>query len=194
MARQSKAAKLADIHATAMQQFDDIYLASQQDREWAVMARRFVNIRGAQWDWDTAGQFDNKMRLEIDHVSGAITRIKNEYRKNRISAQFLPADGSDADALSDACAARYRADTHDALGREARDMAFDSAIEGGMGGMRLRAEYEKDGHQRICLEPINDAESNLYFDANSKRKNKSDAEHAFLITPWSRREIGRAHV
>jgi len=187
MARQSKAARLAEIHATAMQQFDDSYLASQQDREWAVMARRFVNIRGAQWDWDVDGQFANKMRLEIDHVSGAITRIKNEYRKNRISAQFLPKDGSDNDALSDACAARYRADTHDALGREARDMAFDSAVEGGMGGMRLRAEYEGEGHQRICLEPINDAESNLYFDANSKRKNKSDAEHAFLITPWSRR-------
>jgi len=55
--------------------------------------------------------------------------------------------------------------------------------------MRLRAEYEKgaEKYQRICLEPVNDAESSLFFDANAKLKDKSDAEHAFLITPWTRR-------
>jgi hypothetical protein len=187
MPRASKAQRLSELHQLALQQFDDSYIATREDRELAVTSRRFVTVRGAQWDWDTESQFANKMRMEIDLVSGAVTKIKNEYRKNRISAQFLPTDGSDADALADACASRYRADTMDASGREARDMAFDSAIEGGFGGMRLRAEYEKDEYQRICLEPIPDAESSLFFDANAKRKDKSDATHAFLITAWTRR-------
>jgi Phage P22-like portal protein len=185
MPRKSKDAKLADIHALALEQFQESYDATHEDRERALLARRFVNVRGAQWD--EAGDFDNKMKLEIDHVSGAVVRIKNEYRKNRIEAKFLPSDGSDADALADACAARFRADTHDARGREARDMAFDSAVEGGYGGLRLRAEYESGDYQRICLEPINDAESTLFFDVNAKLKDKSDAEHAHHITPWSRR-------
>lgn len=187
MPRKSKAQRLAEIHATALAQFDESYNATRRDRENALMSRRFVNIRGAQWEWDSEQQFQNRMRLEIDHISGAVTRIKNEYRKSRIEAKFIPSDGSDADALSDACASRFRADTCDARGREARDMAFDSAVEGGLGGVRLRAEYESDEYQRICLEPINDAESSLFFDANSKLKDKSDAEHAFLITPWTRR-------
>lgn len=187
MPRKSKEQRHAELHALALQQFDESFTATQTDRENALMARRFVHVRGAQWDWDADNQFQNRMRLEIDHISGAVTRIKNEYRKSRIQAAFIPADGSDADALSDACASRYRADTCDARGREARDMAFDSAVEGGFGGVRLRAEYEHGEHQRICLEPINDAESTLFFDANAKLKDKSDAEHAFLITPWTRR-------
>ena len=189
MPRKTRAQRLAAIHALALQRFDDAFEVSRIHRENAAMARRFVNIRGAQWEWDDKGQFQNRMRMEIDKVSGAITRIKNEYRKSRIEAKFLPADGTDADALSDACASRFRADTWDARGREARDMAFDSAVEGGMGGMRLRAEYERgsDEYQRICLEPVNDAEATLFFDANAKLKDKSDAGHAFLITPWTRK-------
>lgn len=187
MPRKSKEQRLAELHALALQQFDESFDATRMHRENALMARRFVNIRGAQWDWDADGQFQNRMRMEIDHVSGAITRIKNEYRKSRIQATFLPKDGSGADAMADASASRYRADTCDARGMEARAMAFDSAVEGGFGGVRLRAEYEHGEHQRICLEPINDAESTLFFDANAKLKDKSDAEHAFLITPWTRR-------
>lgn len=188
MPRKSKDQRNAELHALALQQFEASYTATKAARENAVMARRFVNIRGAQWDWDEKKEFGNRMRMEIDHISGAITRIKNEYRKSRIQALFIPADGTDADALSDACASRYRADTQDARGREARDTAFDSAVEGGLGGMRLRAEYESgdSGPQRICLEPVNDAESTLFFDANARRKDKSDAGHAFLITPWTR--------
>lgn len=194
MARKSKSEREADLHAEALQQFEDSYTATRYDREQALASRRFVNIRGAQWDW-AQGTFDNKMMLEIDHVSGEVIRIANEYRKNRIAAQFMPADGTEADDLSDACAARYRADTQDAQGREARDTAFYGALEGGYGGMRLRAEYEADegGYQRICLEPINDAESSLFFDANAKRKDKSDADHAFLITPWTRRAYVRKY-
>lgn len=187
MPRKSKDQRLAEVHSLALARFDESFEASREDRENALMARRFVNVRGAQWDWDQDRQFQNRMRMEIDHIAGAITRIKNEFRKSRVQASFIPSDGSDADALSDACASRYRADTCDARGREARAMAFDSAVEGGLGGVRLRAEYEHGDQQRICLEPINDAESTLFFDANSKLKDKSDAGHAFLITPWTRR-------
>ena len=187
MPRKSKEQRNAEIHALALARFDESFEATRVDRENALMARRFVNIRGAQWDWDDQKQFQNRMRMEIDHISGAVTRIKNEFRKSRVQAIFLPADGSEADELADACASRYRADTCDARGREARAMAFDSAVEGGLGGVRLRAEYERDEQQRVCLEPINDAESTLFFDANSKLKDKSDADHAFLITPWTRR-------
>lgn len=189
MPRKSKERRHAEIHALALQQFEESWQATKQDREWALMARKFVNIRGEQWSWDVLQQFDNRMKLEVDLVSSACMRIKNEYRKNRISAAFVPADGSEDDALADACAARFRADTQDIRGREARAIAFDHSVEGGYAGYRLRAELEpgSDERQRICLEAVPDAESVLFFDVNAKRKDKSDAGHAFLITPWSRR-------
>lgn len=187
MARKSKAQRNAEIHALALQQFEDSFDATRKAREDALMCRRFVNIRGAQWDWDEKQDFRNKMRLEIDLVSNAVNKIRNEYRRNRIEATFIPKDGIDSDALVDAAASRYRADTCDARGREARATAFDSAVEGGIGGLRLRTEYETGEDLRACLEPVSDAESSLFFDVNAKRKDKSDAMHAFHITPWSRR-------
>lgn len=183
MARMSK--RLADLHAKALQQFEDSYNATSTDRQKAIASRRFVNIAGAQWDWDEKDEFKNKAKFELDHVSGAVQRIKNEYRKNRISAKFLPKDGTESDALADACASRFRADTQDASGREARDLAFDCSVEGGFAGVRVRAEVEKGEQQRICLEPIYDAEISLFFDVNAKKKDKSDAYHAFYVEPWS---------
>lgn len=193
MPRRTKDQRLAEIHRLALEQFEESFNATREDRERARMARRFVNIRGAQWDWDEAGQFSNRMKLEIDHVAPAVIKIKNEFRKNRIAAVFNPKDGIEADALSDACAGRFRADTMDQRGRDARAMAFDCAVEGGFGGIRLRAEYESDKRQRVCLEAINDPEATLFFDVNAKNKDKSDAEHAFLLTPWSRRAFERKY-
>ena len=182
-----KTKRLSELHQLALAQFDDSFNATRGDRELARICRRFVNLRGAQWDWDAEGQFENRMKLEIDHVSPSVEKLRNEYRKNSISAKFVPADGTEADILSDAITSRYRADTQDQRGKEARKMAFDCSVEGGFGGMRLRAEYETGDEQRICLEPVNDPEASLYFDANAKLKDKSDATHAFLITPWTRR-------
>ncbi|MDZ7905161.1 MAG: portal protein [Cypionkella sp.] len=172
-----------------MQQFEDSFNATQEDRERALAARRFVRVRGAQWDWDEENQYGNKIKLELNHVAGAIDRIVNEFRRNRISATFMPRDGGASDVLCDAMAARYRADTYDPQGREARSTAFMSAVEGGFGGVRLYADYDHRSkeHQRVCLEPIPDAEACLFFDVNAKRKDKSDAEHAFVITAWSPR-------
>lgn len=194
MSRKSKAQRLADIHALALQQFDDSWNATQDEREDATMDRLFVNQRGAQWAWAN-GSFDNRVMMEIDHISGEVARIMNERDQNTVTATFMPKDGSDADELADALASRYRADTHDIQGIEARSTAFKGALEGGMGGRRLRAEYEngEDGPQRICLEPINDAESALFFDVNAKRKMKQDAMFAFQITPMTRAAFVTEH-
>jgi len=188
MARMSKADRLKGIHETALQQFEVAWSASWVDREAALIARRFVDVRGAQWDWDAENQFATRMKLEFNFVSLACTRINNEYRANQIEAQFIPKDGSESDPIADLCASRYRADFQDSNGKEARDNAFDEMIKGGMGAVRYRTETEdaRKGTLRIVIEPIHDAATTVYFDANSKRKDKSDATHAFLIRPYTR--------
>lgn len=187
MPRKTKEQRLAAIHAEALERFEESYKATQSEREMARIARRFVNLPKAQWEWDERGDFNGRMRLEIDQIGLAITRIRGEYRRNLISAEFVPSDGTSADALAEACAGLYRADTWDSRGRAARRAAFDSAVEGGFGGIRLIAEEDDDGGQRIRLRGINDAESSLFFDLDAEEPDKSDAEFAFLIRPWTRR-------
>jgi hypothetical protein len=64
---------------------------------------------------------------------------------------------------------------------EAYDNAFEEAVGGGIGAWRLRTVYEDDedednDRQRIMFEPIFDADSSVFFDLNSKRQDKSDAQ------------------
>jgi hypothetical protein len=54
MPRKSKTQRLAEVHDLALQRFDESWNATTDDRELARIARRFVNVRGAHWDWDSA--------------------------------------------------------------------------------------------------------------------------------------------
>lgn len=185
MVRKSSPRKLAEIHDTAMRRFDQAESFNRDVRERSAMCRAFTSVPGGQWLWDKEGDFSKRMKMEINKIALAVTRILNEYRNNRIAAEFLPKDGSDNGEMSDICAGRYRADTHDAPGRQARDNAFDELVTGGMGAWRLRADYEdkSKNHQRVCSEPISDAATSVFFDPNAKMEDKSDAAWAFLITP-----------
>ncbi len=193
MARKSKKTHLAELHQEALAQFQDSYDLTFETRERSIADRRFINIPGAMWDWDEEDQYENRIKLEVDQISPIILRAKNEYKQNRLAAEFRPKDGSKNDELADTCAGRYRADTMDPTGIAARDGAFEQAIEGGFGAVRLRTEYEskEKDHRRICLEPIDDAVLRVFFDANSKLPDKSDADHGFVLTPYTRRAFER---
>lgn len=193
MARKSKQTHLAELHSEALAQFQDSYDLTFETRERSIADRRFVNIPGAMWDWDEAEDFENRIKLEVDQISPILLRIRNEHKQNRIAAEFRAKDGSDNDELADLCAGRYRADTMDQVGIDARDNAFQEAVEGGFGAVRLRTDYEskEKGYNKVCLDPINDAALRAFFDANSKLPDKSDADHAYLLTPYTRRAFER---
>jgi hypothetical protein len=117
-------------------------------------------------------------------------RIINEYRNNRISVEYIPKDGTEADELAETCNGLYRADEIDSHAEEAMDNAFEEAVGGGFGAWRLRTELEdeyaedeeEEDYQRIRFEPIFDADSTVFFDLNAKRQDKSDAMFAFVLT------------
>jgi hypothetical protein len=188
MARKTPSRKLGEIHQQALRRFDQASNYNSEVRRRSALCRKFTSVPGGQWLWDEEGDFGSRMKLEINKTALAVTRILNEYRNNRISAEFMPKDGGENSELSDICAGRYRADTYDAAGRQARDNAFDELVTGGMGAWRLRADYEdkRKGHQRVCSEPISDAALRVYFDDNSKMEDKSDAAWAFLLTPTTK--------
>ena len=177
---------LTKIHQAALKQFDTIQSAVQDERRQCLADRRFATIAGAQWE-GLEDQFEKKPKFEVNKIELSCIRIFNEYRSNRITVDFVPKDGTDSDALADICDGRYRADEEDSGAQEAYDNAFDEMVMGGMGAWRLKAIYEddeddEDEFQRICFEPIYDADSSVFFDLASKRQDKADAKHCYVIT------------
>jgi hypothetical protein len=191
MARMSNEQKLAQIHQEAMRQFDNIQSALRDERLQCLQDRRFYSIAGAQWEGPLGEQFENKPKFEVNKIHLAVIRIINEYRNNRITVDFVSKEGQEYDKLADLCDGLYRADEQDSGAEEAFDNAFEEAVGGGFGAVRLRTVYEdeeddENEKQRIRIEPIYDADSSVFFDLDAKRQDKADAKFAFVITSMTR--------
>lgn len=189
MARKTQTEKSRSIHNMALREFDNIQITLREERKQSLKDRRFYSIAGAQWEDELGDQFENKPKFEVNKVHLAVIRIINEYRNNRITVRFIPKNGKD-DKFADACNGLYRANEQDSQADEAYDNAFEEAVGGGFGAWRLRAEYEDEDddeneEQRICIEPIYDADSCVFFDLNAKRQDKSDARSCYVLTAMS---------
>ena len=183
----TKEQRLADIHAEALKEFDEIQSVQADERLQCLQDRRFYSIAGAQWEGDLGDQFENKPKFEVNKIHLSVIRIINEYRNNRITVDFVSKDGTNNDKLADTCDGLYRADEQDSDANEAYDNAFEEAVGGGFGAWRLRTEYadeddDDNDEQRIRIEPIYDADSCVFFDLNAKRQDKRDATRCFVLT------------
>lgn len=187
---QTKAERLADVHEESLIEFNRAYSPQQEVRLQCLQDRRFVSIPGAQWEDSLKEQFENRPRFEVNKVHMSVMRIFNEYRNNRISVDFRAKDGAASEDVADTMDGLYRADEQECNAQEAYDNAFDEGVSGGMGAWRVRAAYEDeededDERQRICMEPIYDADSSVFFDADAKRQDKRDATRCWVISSMS---------
>lgn len=188
------AARHSKVYERARQEFNCIQATLRDERTQCLQDRRFYSIAGAQWEGPLQDQFANKPRFEANMIQLAITRVFNEYRNNRMAASFIPKDGSKNDELADTVDGLFRADQQDSVAEEAHDNGFDEGVGGGFGAWRLRAEYEDsdnpdDERQRICIEPIFDADSSVFFDLNAKRQDKADATKCFVLYSVTRKSF-----
>jgi len=178
---------LYEVHQQARIEFDQVQSALYQERMNCMQDRRFCSLSGAQWEGPLGNQFENKPRFEVNKVHMAVQRIINEYRNNRIGVNFVSREGEEEDKLAETCAGLYRADEQSSGAEEAYDNAFEEAVMGGFGAWRLRTEYSNDedpddDRQHVCIEPIFDADTSVYFDLGAKRQDKADAKRCFVLT------------
>lgn len=191
MSRPSNAERLVAKHTFFLDDFDKIQTATRDTRIQCLSDRRFYSIPGAQWEGPVGEQFANKPRFEFNKVHLAVLRIINEYRNNRITVDFVPKDGSQADELADTCDGLFRADEQDSGAQEAYDNCFEEGTSGGMGAIRLRARYEnelddEDTRQRIAIEPIYEADACVFFSLDGKRYDKADARRCYVLSSMAR--------
>jgi len=191
MSRPSKSDREAAKHDFFLRDFDAIQTATRDTRIQCLSDRRFYSIPGAQWEGPVGEQFANKPRFEFNKTHLAVLRIINEYRNNRITVDFVPKDGSQADELADTCVGLFRADEQDSGAQEAYDNCFEEGTSGGMGAIRLRARYEdelddEDTRQRIAIEPIYEADTCVFFSLDGKRYDKADARRCYVLSSMTR--------
>jgi hypothetical protein len=191
MARLSNDQRLANLHAEALAQFDDVQTALRDERLQCLQDRRFYSLAGSQWEGPLWDQYENKPKFEVNKIMLAVIRVVNEYRNNRITVNYVSKDGQENDKLAEVCDGLYRADEQASVADEAYDNAFEEAVGGGIGAWRLRTVYEdeendEDDRQRIRIEPIFDADSSVFFDLGAKRQDKSDAKYCFVVTSMTR--------
>jgi hypothetical protein len=187
MAQKTRDERLAEVHQRALTEFDRVQAAVRDLRMQCLQARRFYSSSGAQWEGPLGDQFENKPRFEVNKVHLSLIRIFSEYRNNRITVDFTSKDGTADDQLADTCDGLYRADEKASTAEEAYDNAFEEGVGGEFGAWRLRAHYEdeedeENTKQRVCIEPIFDADSSVFFDLDAKRQDKADAKRAGVIT------------
>ena len=183
--RQTKA--LTELHADFLNDFHRTESAQRLERQQALDDRRFYSIAGAMWEGTLGEKFQNKPKIEVNKIHLAVIRLINEYRNNRITADFISKDGSDNQELADTCDMLYRACEQDSVAEEAYDNAFEEAVGGGMGAYRFLTKYEDEGdeeneQQVICIEPIVDADACVFFDLDAKRQDKRDAKRCWVLT------------
>ena len=188
----SKAERLAEVHARAIRRFNSIWVSEQDMRTQCNEDRRFCFVPGAQWEGSLASQFENRPRFEINKVFQSVQQAISEYRNNRISPNFRPADDMGDEKIADTLDGLYRADEQESGAQEAYDNAFSEMIAGGIGAWRLRAELEDEDDEdnddiRIRIEPIFDADTSVFF-YGSHRQDKSDATACFVIKGYQRDE------
>lgn len=180
-----------DLLQRALQRFDSICSAQQEERALALADRRFASIAGAQWEGDWEQQFANSIMVEVNKTSQGVEKIIADYRANRVTVNFRSVGKGADQQTAETLDGLFRADVYNSKGGQAFDNAFDEAVNGGIGAWRLtnalEDEYdpENDG-QRISFMPIVDADQSVFWDMNSQTYDKADAEYAFVITAMVR--------
>lgn len=177
--------------------FEDAYSACKEERDQAVIDRRFAFKSGAMWEGEWGERWGNKPKLEFNKIQVSIRRALKDYSENQVSPIFNVIGGGDP-AFGDVCADLFRADESTGLAKQAMKNAFTEAVTGGFGAWRLCAEYEdeesdiddqeddEERSQRIRFVPIFDADRCVFFGTNSKRPDKSDATQCWVLTGFSR--------
>lgn len=184
--------KLKKVHEEALISFKEVQGVQQEERLQNIEDRRFVTIAGAQWEGKLQDQFENKPQFEVNKIQLSLDRIKNEYKNNRMTANFEPVNGDENDTLADTCDDLYRATERKSTAKEAYDNAFDEGVSGGIGAWRLSTEFvdefdPENELQNIIITPQFDADITIFFDLGAKRQDKLDAVKGWALIAMTRK-------
>jgi len=142
----------------------------------------------SQWQDNALDDSNLQFRGEFNILRKAGRQISADLRSNPVQVDFEPkADARDDGA--DLLDGLYRSDERTNTSMEAYNNASGESIVSGVGAWELTTEYVTnrvgDETQKICRQPIYEANNNVFWDPNAKLLDKSDASYVSILTAYS---------
>lgn len=166
---------------------DEDYQNSQTVRQRAADDLVFYWV--TQWDDNLLQASDLSFRGEFNIVRKAGRRVMADLRMNPAQPDFQPIDDTREDA-AELIDGLYRKDDRSNSSQEAYFNAQQEQVACGVGAWELYTEYEsvrgRNKNQVIKRRPIHEANNVVFWDANSKLMDKSDANRVSILVPYSK--------
>jgi len=173
-----------------LEDLDDDLAASQDVRDQSNEEYRFTQVPGGHWEGWLEEDYEDRAKLQMDHLSDYLRRTYSVWTNNRQSVNYSPSDDATNPDDADLLDGLFRRDVQRDGGQSAIDTAIFEAMACGTGAIILNTEYENPGdpdnnYQNIVFTEQPCAYSTVIFDASARKADKSDADHCTILTPYS---------
>ena len=180
---------------------DDADVTCDQ-RDAANSDMRFINVLDGMWENFLEDQYacdnEDRVRLQMDLVSGPRNRFVGEWNQNRVGVEYKPDDAGTTKDDSNLLNGIYRSDFRQFSGKMATDNAVDEVATCGVGAMKLATEFEdeedpENENMNIVWRPIHSAYSTVYWDQAALRIDKRDAKWCTELKQFSNASFKREY-
>ena len=171
-------------HAEVIQLLEKTQDADQDNRSEAREDQKFVSKKDGQWEDSVINLYQDAPRYTFDHTSPIIDQIAGDISAADFDIKVKPAGGG---------ATKDNAELLDGLIRNIETMSNAQGIyakagrkiaTGGFDAWMLKSDYANDESfdQDLMIEYIFNAYDRVWFDLASVEQDRSDADHAFLLS------------
>ena len=181
MPRRSKQAILDEVHAEALERFDEAESAEHDQRDECRDDVQFAQVPGAMWkNWFDRDK--NKPRFEINRIQHAINQVVGEFQRNTVGIKVRPSGGQATMQLAETYGGLIRNIFNCSNFDEVQCEVLKEVCNGGYGAWRVTTAYSdpESFNQDIGIEWVPDACNSVWFDPYDMDPLKRNARYAFV--------------
>ena len=155
--------------------------------------RRFVNVTGAQWDEKLKARRGDRPTYEFPKLSSHTRQVINELKQAMPQGKVRGATDADR-ALAELMQGICRGIERNSDAEDAYKIAYECAVEGGIGHWRLVTDYRNpdDFELDISIKEIRNPTA-VKWDAASVDLDREDAGHCFVEDSISKAAFKRQY-
>lgn len=185
----------AEILRVALERFAASAEATKEIREKALEDLKFR--AGEQWDANirNARDIDNRPSLTINRIPQFVRQVTNDQRQNRPSIKVSPVDDKADVETAKTYQGLIKHIEYNSNAAVAYDTAFEGAVTGGFGWMRVVTDYcdPLKFEQEILIKRIRNP-FKVYGDPGSTEPDGSDSNWGFVIDDLRPEEFKALHA
>lgn len=166
----------------------------RNNRDMALEDVRFFD--GDQWpaDMEQKRKGTDRPCLVINKLPEKVDQVVGDQRQNNPGIHVVPVDDKSDPEVAEILEGVFRSIESNNEAKDVYNSAFESTVVCGRGFWRVGTRYVDplSFDQEITLSPINN-QFTVYWDANTKQKDFSDADYVFVTSMGTREAFERDH-